>query len=240
MKNDQKLSSRSNRFEKRNRTKKLMTILAAAAVLLVMVYIGLFTFTGGTGPESDETATESANEEENNKNEEENSGEEESDKDLEVKENEDEESSEDEDNSEDEESEEDSEDEENSKDEEESSEEEDNDRQVEESSDENVDRVITEDWEPVATEQDTSGDHTTSFNQGSQDWEEIISAATMATGLNSGDIIEWRVENAGDGQVHAVISNQSQDPVYRVLIEWVDGEGYRPLQVEELNGNPYE
>ncbi|WP_431798746.1 YrrS family protein [Halobacillus andaensis] len=224
MKKDHTTSTRTNRFEKRNRTKKLMAALGAAAVILVLVYIGLFTFTGGTGPESENTATESANEEENKENDSNQESEDnnnDNSQELEVKENEEEK---------------DSEEEESSNDEEDSSEE---DRQVEESSDENVDRVITEDWEPIGTEQDTSGDHTTTYQQGSQDWEEVIKAARVATGLNSEEIIEWRVENAGDGQVHAVISNQSQDPVYRVLIDWVDGEGYRPIQVEELNGNPY-
>ncbi|WP_159462193.1 YrrS family protein [Halobacillus sp. Marseille-P3879] len=234
MKKDHTTSTRTNRFEKRNRTKKLMAALGAAAVILVLVYIGLFTFTGGTGPESENTATESANEEENKENDSNQESEDnnnDNSQELEVKENEEEKDSEEDSNEEDS-----SEEEENSNDEEESSEE---DRQVEESSDENVDRVITEDWEPIGTEQDTSGDHTTTYQQGSQDWEEVIKAARVATGLNSEEIIEWRVENAGDGQVHAVISNQSQDPVYRVLIEWVDGEGYRPIQVEELNGNPY-
>ncbi|MFG6148434.1 YrrS family protein [Halobacillus sp. B23F22_1] len=233
MKNNHTRSSRSGRFEKRNKTKKITLILTAAAVILLMVYIGLFTFTGGSGPQSEDTATQSENEEQNEENSTEDSEESEEDsQELEVKEKEKEEKEKEEKESSDEE-------EENENEEEESSEEEDDNREVEEGSEENVDRVITQDWDPVGTEQDTSGNHTTTFQQGSQDWNEIIKAASVATGVDSANMIEWRVENAGNERVNAVISEKSQDPVYRVLIEWVDGEGYRPVQVEELNNNPY-
>lgn len=202
-----------------------MTVLATAGALLFVIYICLFIFTGNIDSDRpNESASESTTNEENSGNDGGSSEGDQSTGDLEVNPNEeeaDDKLSDENESSEDE------------------SSEGDESRKVEEGSEENVDRVITQDWKPVGTEQNISGEHRTTFQQGSQDWQEILKAASKATGVSTENMIDWRVENAGSGQVNATITNQSQDQVYRVLIEWVDGEGYRPIQVKELNSNPY-
>ncbi|MBM6613791.1 YrrS family protein [Desemzia sp. RIT804] len=97
--------------------------------------------------------------------------------------------------------------------------------------------AVSGDWDPVGTEQ--SGEHTTNYSEGSQDRIEIKRASSVATGISEGDIIEWWVGNAGDQQVETTVSNTAQTVTYRVILRWVDNQGWQPVQVEELSNNPY-
>lgn len=111
---------------------------------------------------------------------------------------------------------------------------------IENSSNDNVSRVVKKDWETIDTEQDTSGQHVASFDRGSTDWSEILQAVSVATELQKEDMIAWRVENGGGPQlVTAVVSDSSQDNIYRVRVEWQKKEGYKPIQLEILKDNPY-
>lgn len=107
----------------------------------------------------------------------------------------------------------------------------------EESPETESDETASGEWDPVGTEQ--SGEHTTNYSEGSQDRIEIKRASSVATGISEGDMIEWWVGNAGDQQVETTISNSAQTVTYRVLLRWVDNQGWQPMQVEELSDNPY-
>ena len=104
-----------------------------------------------------------------------------------------------------------------------------------EPTDENVTEAYTGDWDPIATEQ--QGEHTTDFNNGSQDRAEIKKAAAVATGLSESDMIEWWVENGGAEQEVATVSDSSQTKTYRVYLNCVDDQGWQPTKVEELKQN---
>ncbi|SDI93773.1 YrrS family protein [Salimicrobium halophilum] len=111
---------------------------------------------------------------------------------------------------------------------------------IEGSSDENVSRVVKKDWDTIKTEQNTEGRHTVSFDRGSTDWNEIIQAVSVATELKEDDMITWRIENGGGPQLaSAVVSDSSQENIYRVQVEWQKKEGYKPVQLEILKDNPY-
>ncbi|SIS36737.1 YrrS family protein [Salimicrobium flavidum] len=111
---------------------------------------------------------------------------------------------------------------------------------IENSSNDNVSRVVKKEWETIDTKQDTSGRHVASFDRESTDWNEILQAVSVATELKMEDMITWRVENGGGPQlVSAVVSDSSQDNVYRVRVEWQKKEGYKPVQLEILKDNPY-
>lgn len=116
----------------------------------------------------------------------------------------------------------------------ESSEEESSESESDEAED---DEAASGEWDPVGTEQ--SGEHTTNYSEGSQDRTEIKRASSIATGISEDDMIEWWVGNAGDQQVETTISNSAQTTTYRVLLRWVDNQGWQPVQVEELSDNPY-
>ncbi|MFP7493550.1 YrrS family protein [Terribacillus saccharophilus] len=106
-----------------------------------------------------------------------------------------------------------------------------------EPSDGNVKEAYTKDWEPVGTEQ--TGTHTTTFEKGTKDWNEILQAAGGAVGLDPETLTPWYIENNGNGgnDVVATISGPGSPETFRVYASWVDGEGWQATKVEVLKQN---
>lgn len=104
------------------------------------------------------------------------------------------------------------------------------------STDDNVAKAYTGDWEPIGTTQ--TGEHVTNFNDGSADRKEIKQAVAAATGISADNLIEWWIGNAGDQQVTATVSDTQKEKIARVQLDWIDGEGWQVTLVEELNELP--
>nr|WP_321291873.1 YrrS family protein [uncultured Trichococcus sp.] len=104
------------------------------------------------------------------------------------------------------------------------------------STDKNVTKAYTGDWEPIGTTQ--TGEHVTDYSDGSADRNEIKQAAAAATGISADNMIEWWVGNAGDQQVTATVSDTQKETIARVQLKWVDGEGWQVTLVEELDEIP--
>ena len=105
------------------------------------------------------------------------------------------------------------------------------------STDENVAKAYTGDWEPIGTSQ--TGEHSaTDYTDGSADRIEIKQAVAVATGISADNMIEWWIGNAGDQQVTATVSDTQKEKIARVQLKWVDGEGWQVTLVEELNEIP--
>lgn len=104
----------------------------------------------------------------------------------------------------------------------------------EESKDPVVDEtVINTSWEPVGTEQ--SGDHVSVYQKGHVDWNEKIAAISYATGLPEDDMFIMRVENGGGPQKSiGTVQSKDKSEKYRVHLEWVDGEGWKPVKMDVL------
>lgn len=108
---------------------------------------------------------------------------------------------------------------------------------IEGSGDKNVLNTYTsESWKPIGTEQ--TGVHTISYEKGSTDWNEMTKAIAYGAGIDEASMHLWWLSNGGTpttaiGTVSAGNNPQS----YRVYIEWVDGEGWKPIKVEELKVN---
>lgn len=99
----------------------------------------------------------------------------------------------------------------------------------------NVNKVITENWPSVPTSQEN---HTrVTFDEGSQDWEEMTTAISKGAGLSKNDMILWWVGGNGTNSVIATVTNKAQTDNYRVYVSWVDGAGYKPTKVEVLYEN---
>jgi len=109
--------------------------------------------------------------------------------------------------------------------------------QIEGSGDANVLNTYTsEDWQPVGTEQ--TGPHTTSFEKGSKDWNEMTKAIAYGAGLDEGSMRLWWLKNGGSPTTAIGTVSEGDNPqAYRVYIEWVDGAGWKPVKVEELKEN---
>ncbi|MGM0889361.1 MAG: DUF1510 family protein [Bacillota bacterium] len=109
--------------------------------------------------------------------------------------------------------------------------------EVEGSGDGNVAATYTsEGWKPVGTEQ--SGEHTTSFEKGSVDWNEMSKAIASGAGIDEGNMKLWWLQNGGSPTTAiGTVSEGDNSKTFRVYIEWVDGSGWKPVKVEELKTN---
>lgn len=89
-------------------------------------------------------------------------------------------------------------------------------------------------WKPIGTSQ--TGEHTTSYDLKSVDWQEMLNAMSYATGLDpSNMVVYWlgRDRTMPNASIGTVYSKDKQQK-YRVYIKWVDGQGWMPTKVEEL------
>ncbi|WNF21814.1 DUF1510 family protein [Mesobacillus jeotgali] len=104
-------------------------------------------------------------------------------------------------------------------------------------SDANVKQTIENpEWKPVGTTQ--SGEHNTVFDQNAVDWQEMILAYSYATGIDKDNMTVWWNENGGaPNTAVGTVSQKGSDQTFRVWVEWVDGEGWKPVKVEELIQN---
>ena len=96
-----------------------------------------------------------------------------------------------------------------------------------------AERVVNTAWKPVGTEQ--SGEHISIYSEGHVDWTEKINAIAYTTGLSADKMIVWRIQNGGDPQKSiGVVSSENKEDKYRVYLQWVDGEGWKPEKMETL------
>ncbi|OZU89892.1 hypothetical protein CIL03_01765 [Virgibacillus indicus] len=224
---DNDKNSRLDKFEKRRKNTKNISILLIIGGILIIILLGIWLFGGGNDEENANQPDEASediviNEDNENSNTEENDSNadnENSDTDSENTEETEDDSNNDQKS-----------DEENN---------EDNNENVEteevEPSDDNVSKAYTGNWEPIGTEQE--GPHTTTYEEGTADRQELKQAASVATGIAENDMIEWWYENGGDQKVIATVSNNAQTEIYRVYLSWIDEKGWQPTKVEELIEN---
>ena len=89
-------------------------------------------------------------------------------------------------------------------------------------------------WEPVGTSQ--SGNHVSQYDGKSLDWKEKQKALAYATGMSENELIFWKIKNGGSPQKSiGIVSSKDKSKKYRVYLEWVDGEGWKPTQMDVLN-----
>jgi cytoskeletal protein RodZ len=89
-------------------------------------------------------------------------------------------------------------------------------------------------WKPVGTSQ--TGEHVSTYDTESVDWQEMLKAVSYATGLEEGNMnVFWlgSDKSTTNASTSTVYSNDNQQK-YKVYIKWVDGEGWMPTKVEEL------
>lgn len=94
--------------------------------------------------------------------------------------------------------------------------------------------IVNPDWKPVGTNQ--TGEHESKYDGSSDDWNEKKKAIAYATGIAEGDLIYWRIQNGGGPQkAEGIVSTVDKSKKYKVYIQWVDGQGWKPVKVEVLN-----
>ncbi|OES44296.1 DUF1510 family protein [Domibacillus iocasae] len=108
---------------------------------------------------------------------------------------------------------------------------------VSEGTEPNVEQdIVNPNWEGVGTTQ--SGEHTSSFETDSADWQEKEQALAYATGIPLSGMTVWYISGNGPQAAIGTVSPKSnKNEAYRVYIEWVDGEGWKPTKVQKLEEN---
>ncbi len=93
--------------------------------------------------------------------------------------------------------------------------------------------IVDTSWEPIGTAQ--TGEHVSVYAEGAIDYNEKKDALAYATGLPIKSMIFHRIKNGGGPQsAIGVVSTLDKKEKYRVYIEWVDGEGWKPIKKEVL------
>ncbi|MGY0694302.1 DUF1510 family protein [Virgibacillus sp. FSP13] len=214
--NDYNNYSRVNKFEKRRKNTKQLSILLVVGGILIVILIGILLFGGGDDDQSqpadqdnnqhEENATESGDDTKSD-------GSQDTDDELTM-------------------------DEENPSNEQENDTESNTNvemEQIETPDDANVTEAYTGNWQPIGTEQ--QGSHTTNYDEGSQDRIEMEQAIRLATGLEEGNMTTWWLERDRDQGVIATVSDQDETQTYRTYLTWVESEGWQPTKVEVLKEN---
>ncbi|ANC76271.1 hypothetical protein ABE65_005390 [Fictibacillus phosphorivorans] len=86
--------------------------------------------------------------------------------------------------------------------------------------------------EPIGTSQ--TGTHTSSYDEGSVDWNEKLKAIRLATGLDE-NMTVWKIANGGGPQksIAEVSPNKKPNEKYTVNLEWVDEKGWMVTSVQK-------
>ncbi|SFA38495.1 Maintenance of morphology protein 1 [Parageobacillus thermantarcticus] len=92
--------------------------------------------------------------------------------------------------------------------------------------------IVNPAWQPIGTTQ--SEPHVTQFKKDSVDWKEMLDAVSYATGLSQSDMIVWFIGNNGPNKAVATISTKDKAQYYKVYIEWVENQGWKPTKVQQL------
>ncbi len=211
---DRKNYSRVNKYDKRRRTTKSLTIFMAIAIILTIILIAILIFGGKDKEKPEQDETLNSEKQENVEGEQHDEQGDEQKKDDAV-----------------------TEDEEESEDREQEEQEVEENIQiteipVEEIEDPNVIEAYTANWKPIGTTQEEP--HETVFDQASDDWKEMVEAIGYALKLETEEMtIHW-IGNGGEQQVNGYVQSLISDEHYTVYLQWQENEGWQPLKVERV------
>jgi flagellar basal body-associated protein FliL len=109
--------------------------------------------------------------------------------------------------------------------------------EIEESDEPNVKKsIVHPEWKPIGTEQ--TGEHVSQYDDSSIDWDEKVKALSYATGIPEGNMTVWYIEGNGSPQKSiGTVSAKDNSTVYRVYLQWIDGQGWKPTKMQELVEN---
>lgn len=96
-----------------------------------------------------------------------------------------------------------------------------------------VETIVDTAWEPIATKQ--TGKHVSSYEQNSVDLNEKKEAFSYATGIDTDSLIFWKINNGGSADKSvAIVSTHDKSEKYRIYIEWIEEQGWKPVKVDVL------
>lgn len=101
------------------------------------------------------------------------------------------------------------------------------------SSDSGKKAIVNPEWKPVGTKQ--TGEHVSKYDGQSDDWNEKKKAISYATGLSEDQLYFDRIQNGGSPQKsEGIVRSKDNSKKYKVYLEWVDGQGWKPVKMDVL------
>ncbi|WP_339250686.1 DUF1510 family protein [Sporosarcina sp. FSL W8-0480] len=102
-----------------------------------------------------------------------------------------------------------------------------------------VETIVDAAWKPIGTVQ--TGEHVSIYNDESVDWDEKKEAIAYATKFPVESLIYWKIKNGGGPQKSiGIVSTRDKSEKFRVYLEWVDGQGWKPVKMDILNTLDFE
>lgn len=99
--------------------------------------------------------------------------------------------------------------------------------------------IVSGSWQPIGTTQ--TGEHASQYDGKSVDWIEKKQALAYATGLPQDSMLFLKIKNGGSPQKSVgIVSSRDKAEKYRVYLEWVDGEGWKPVKMDVLKTLDFE
>lgn len=93
--------------------------------------------------------------------------------------------------------------------------------------------VVNPNWKPVGTKQ--TGEHVSKYDGNSTDWYEKKKAIAYATGLSEDQLYFDRIQNGGSASTsEGIVRSKDNSKKYKVYLQWVDGEGWKPVKMDVL------
>lgn len=83
-----------------------------------------------------------------------------------------------------------------------------------------------------------SGQHVTSYDSNSQDWQQMLQVMSSATGVDQGNMTVWFLgsdKSTTDGSVGTISAKDNKQQKFRVHLQWTDGQGWKATNVETLS-----
>lgn len=113
------------------------------------------------------------------------------------------------------------------------------DKQTDHQGDSSADQLQTVDGQEISKADTTvqTGPHTPNYDSNSADWQEMLAAISKATGVEQSNMTVWFLgsdKGTPNGSV-GTISAKDTKQKYRVYLQWVDGKGWTPSQVEQVS-----
>lgn len=101
------------------------------------------------------------------------------------------------------------------------------------SNSQDVNATVDPSWEPIGTTQ--TGEHVSSYDSSSVDWAEKVEALAYAAGLEPSNMYVKFLGNGGSPQKSiGTVTSKDGKEIYRISLEWVDGQGWKPTKREKL------
>lgn len=85
-------------------------------------------------------------------------------------------------------------------------------------------------WEPIGTSQ--TEPHQKSYDDGSQDWNEMVQALSYATNIPQDQMtIFWLGNGGGPDLSKGTVQSKADGTKYDVMLQWVPEKGWQPTSV---------